>query len=49
MVKTSPSNEGDTGSISSWGAKSSHVSWPKSQNKSNAVTGSIKTLKNGLH
>ena len=32
VVKTSPSNARDTGSISGWGAKIPHASWPKTQN-----------------
>ena len=32
VVKTSPSNAGDVGSIPSWGAKIPHASWPKNQN-----------------
>ena len=31
VVKTSPSNEGDAGLISDWGAKILHALWPKSQ------------------
>ena len=49
VVKTSPSNAGCTGSVPSQGAKSPHALWPKSQNKSSTVTGSIKTLKNYPH
>ena len=32
VVKTSPSNAGDTGSIPGQGAKIPHASWPKNQN-----------------
>ena len=32
VVKTSPSNAGHVGSISGWGIKISHASWPKNQN-----------------
>ena len=47
MVKTSPSNTGDAGSISGWGIKIPHSSWPKNQsiNRSNIVSDSIKTFK----
>ena len=47
MVKTSPSNTGDAGSIPGWGIKIPHSSWPKNQsiNRSNIVSDSIKTLK----
>ena len=31
MVKTLPSNSGCAGSISGWGAKIPHASWPKHQ------------------
>ena len=48
VVKTSPSNAGGAGLISSQGAKISHALQPKNQNvnnRSNGVTNSIKTLK----
>ena len=48
VVKTSPSNAGGAGSISSQGAKISHALQPKNQNvnnRSGGVTNSIKTLK----
>ena len=47
MVKTSPSNTGDAGSISGWGIKIPHSSWSKNQsiNRSNIVSDSIKTFK----
>ena len=47
VVKTSPSNAGDVGSIPVWEAKSPHASWPKNQtqNRNNIVTNWIKTLK----
>ena len=32
VVKTSPSNAGDMGSIPGQGAKIQHASWPKNQN-----------------
>ena len=32
MVKTSPSNVGDMGSIPGWGAKIPHASQPKNEN-----------------
>ena len=32
VIKTSPSNAGDAGSIPGWGAKIPHASWPKNQN-----------------
>ena len=32
VVKASPSHAGLVGSISGWGAKISHVLWPKKQN-----------------
>ena len=32
VVKTSPSNAGNTGSIPGWGAKIPHASWPQNQN-----------------
>ena len=43
-VKTSPSNAGGAGSISSRGAKIPHALQPKNQNRSNIVANS-KTLK----
>ena len=54
VVKTSPSNGGDAGSIPGWGAKIPYASsWPKNQKNKNRryiVTNSIKTLKkNGPH
>ena len=33
VVKTSPSNARDAGSILSYGAKIPHASWPKKKNK----------------
>ena len=33
VVKTSPSNAGDVGSIPGWGPKIPHASPPKNQNK----------------
>ena len=51
LIKTSPSNTGDEGSIPGWEAKIPHV-WgqkkknnPPKQNRSNIGTNSIKTLK----
>ena len=47
-----PSNAGGVGSIPGWGATIPHASQPKktkTQNRSNVVTNSIKTLKNGPH
>ena len=32
VVKKSPANAGDAGSIPDWGAKIPHGSWPKNQN-----------------
>ena len=53
MLKTSPSKAGVEGSIPGWGAKILHTSWLKKkknpQNRSDVVTNSIKTLKNGPH
>ena len=46
-VKTSPSNAESAGLILGQRAKIPYVSWPK--NRSNIVTNSIKTLKNGPH
>ena len=37
VVKTSPSNAGGAGSIPGWGAKIPHASWPKNQNKTEAM------------
>ena len=31
VVKTSPSNAGDVGSVSGWGAKIPHALWSKNQ------------------
>ena len=50
MVRTSPSNARDSGSIHGWGTMISRASWPKSkikikQGRSNMVTNSIKSLK----
>ena len=45
VVKTSPSNPGSEGSVPGWGAKISHALQPKQKNRSNIVTGSIRTLK----
>ena len=47
VVKTLPSNKGGTGSISSGGLRSHmpHSQKTKTQNRSNIVTNSIKTLK----
>ena len=47
VVKTSPSNAGDVGSIPGGEAKIPHASWPKNQtqNRNNIVTDWIKTLK----
>ena len=48
VVKNLPSNGRDVVSIPGQGTKISHVSWLKTQNinnRSNTVTGSIKTLK----
>ena len=47
MIKTSPSNAGDVGSVSDQGVKIPHASEPKHHdinNISNIVTNSIKTL-----
>ena len=47
-VQTSPSNGGVVALIPGWGVKIAHVSWPKKskhKNRSNIVTGSMKTLK----
>ena len=47
MVKTSPSNAGGVGSVSSLGATIPHASQPKNpkhKNRSNIVTNSIKTF-----
>ena len=44
-VKTSPSIAGGVGSIPSQGTKIPHASWPKTQNRGNIVTDSVKTLK----
>ena len=54
MVKTSPSNAAGVDAIPGQGAKIPHPSWPKKKkrninNRSNIVTNSIKTLKNGPH
>ena len=48
MVKTSPSNAGDTGLIPVQGTKLLHALGPKNQkieNRSNIVTSTTKTLK----
>ena len=45
MVKTLSSNEGGAGLIPDWGAKISHASSPKKQNRNNIVMKSLKTLK----
>ena len=31
VVKTLPSNAGDVGSVSGWGAKTPHAMWPQNQ------------------
>ena len=31
VVKTSPSNAGNAGSVPAWGTKISHALWPKNQ------------------
>ena len=45
VVKTSPSNSGSVGLIPGQEAKMPHASEAKTQNRSNIVTSSIKTLK----
>ena len=49
VVKTSPSNTGDTGSIPGWGAKIPYALWLKTQNRNNIVMYKIKSFKNGSH
>ena len=52
VVKTSPSNTGDVGSIPGWGAKIPHISQPRSQNikqKQHCTKNSIRDFKNGPH
>ena len=53
VVKTSPSNTEDTGSMPGWEAKIPHVSGPKNQNIQQKqyciLTNSIKTFKSGPH
>ena len=47
MVKTSPSNRGDAGSIPASGAEILYTSWPENQNikdRSNIGTNSIKAF-----
>ena len=50
VVKTSPSNAGDKGSVPGGAARIPHALWPKKKNqnmnnRNNIVTNSIKTLK----
>ena len=50
VVKTLPSNTGDTGLIPTQGAKIPHALWPKNKNINNGrntVTNLTKTIKNG--
>ena len=51
VVKSSPSNAGDEGSIPGWGAKISHASGPKNQNiKQKQYCNKFnKDFKNGPH
>ena len=51
VVKTSPSNAEDEGSIAGWGAKIPHASWPGNQNLEwKQCCGEFnKDFKNGLH
>ena len=51
VVKTSPSDAGDVGSIPGWGPKISHASWPKNQNiKQKQYCNTFnKDFKNGPH
>ena len=52
MVRASPSNAGSANSIPGWGELRSHMPLGRktqTQNRSNILTNSIKTLKNGPH